>query len=207
MRVLILFFIFFPSFVFSQWNYKTRYTQGYYAEFGGLSRGASFNYSRVFNEQPKSFLAGSVGIAYIWGYSRTDSVTKRTEPNPLGFKNSGLGIPLSLTYNYSLGNISERLKSRMTRKCITRPSQYYFDWFLEAGGGLVPSFFNKGSNEKNRVTYFGTLGLRAQLKISRPYRDNDLVMFVRGGLSPFYEKKTFHFSQLGSVYGSLGFGI
>jgi len=201
-RVHLFFILFFPSVAFSQWNYKSRYTQGYYAEFGGLSRGASFNYSRVLYEQPKGFLASSAGVAYIWGYA-----TVPGEPNPGGYQNSGLGIPLSLTYNYSIGNIEERLRSRMSRKCITKPSRYYLDWFAEGGGGIVPSFFNKGSNEKNRVVYFGTLGLRAQLKISRPYRENDLVMFVRGGLSPFYDKKTFHFSQLGSVYGSFGFGI
>lgn len=202
MRILFFSFLLFPAVVFSQWNYKSRYTQGYYAEFGGPSRGASFNYSRVLYEQPKGFLASSAGLAYIWGYA-----TIRGQSNPGGFQNSGLGIPLSLTYNYSLGNIDERLKNRITRKCITRPPRYYFDWFAEAGGALTPSFFNRASNEKNRIVYSGILGLRIQLKISRPYKDNDLVIFARGGISPFYDKKTFHFTQLGSLYGSLGIGI
>lgn len=202
MRVLLFSFLVFPTAVFSQWNYKSRYTQGYYAEFGGLSRGASFNYNRILYDAPKGFLSSSIGVAYIYGYA-----TVPGEPNPGGYQNSGLGIPVSATYNYSLGNLDQRLRSRMTKKCITRPPRYHLDWFAEGGGGLTPSFFNKGSNERNRVVYFGTLGLRSQLKVSRPYRDNDLVVFIRGGISPFYDKKNFHFTQLGSVYGSVGFGM
>ncbi|MCD8540092.1 MAG: hypothetical protein LRY55_10230 [Leadbetterella sp.] len=202
MRFLLFSFLLSPALVFSQWNYKSRYTQGYYAEFGGLSRGASFNYNRILYEGPRGFLSSSIGLAYIYGYS-----TITGQPNPGGFQNAGLGIPVSATYNYSLGNLDQRLRSRMSRKCIVRPPRYHFDWFVEGGGGIVPSFFNKASLERNRLVYFGTLGLRSQLKISRPYKNNDLVLFLRGGISPFYDKKNFHFTQLGSVYGSLGFGI
>lgn len=202
MRILLFSFLLFPGTVFSQWNYKSRYTQGYYAEFGGLSRGVSFNYNRILYEQPKGFISSTIGIAYYFG---TPAVYG--EPNPFGFQNSGLGIPVSVTYNYSLGNLDQRLRSRMTRKCIIRPSKYSLDWFVEGGAGATPFFFNKASFENNRVTPFALLGLRSQLKVSRPYKNNDLVIFARGGFSPFYERKRINFSSLGSVYGSLGFGI
>lgn len=201
-EVRILLFLLFPTAVFSQWNYKSRYTQGYYAEFGGLSRGVSFNYSRNLYDAYKGFIASSIGIGYMFGYP---SVTG--EANPFGYENSGLGIPVSVTYNYSLGNLDQRLRSRMTRKCVIRPPKYTLDWFIEGGAGATPFFFNKASLEKNRVTPFALLGLRSQLKVSRPYKTNDLVIFARGGFSPFYEKKRINFSSLGSVYGSLGIGI
>lgn len=207
MRILLFIFLLSPLIVFSQWNYKSRYTQGYYAEFGGLSRGISFNYSRIFNKQPKSFLAGSIGIAYVWGYSRTDTLTKKAEPNPFGFSNSGLAIPVSLMYNYSLGNVVDNLRIRMSRKCMISPTSLYIDWFLEAGAGVAPSFFNANSLEKNRLVYFGYLGIRTHTTISRPSKDNDLVFFLRAGASPFYDKKRLNFSQLGTVSLSAGFGI
>jgi len=201
-RVFLFSFLLFPGVVYSQWNYKSRYTEGYYGEFGGPSRGVSFNYSRVLYEQRKGFVSSSIGIAYMFG-----SASVLGEPNPFAYQNSALGIPVTLTYNYSLGNLDQRLRSRMTRKCIVRPPKYSLDWFVEGGAGATPFFFNKASFENNRVTPFALLGLRSQLKISRPYKNNDLVIFARGGFSPFYEKKRVNFSALGSVYGSLGFGI
>jgi hypothetical protein len=200
LRFFALFLFILPLSAHSQYN--SRFTQGYYVEAGGFSRGLSFNYTRMFLPTKKSFVAGSIGAAYIWGASSNPG-----EPNPMGFENSGLGIPVTATYNYSLGNLDYKLVQRFNRDCYRRPPRLLIDWFLEGGGGLVPSFYNKNSPINNKVIVQGYAGIRTQIKAPRPYKENDIVWFTRLGFSPYYASKTMHFSSLGSVSFSLGCGF
>ena len=156
----------------------------------------------MFAATKKSFVAGNIGAAYIWGASSLPG-----QPNPFGFENSGFGIPVSATYNYSLGNLDYKLIQRFNRNCYRRPPRILIDWFLEAGGGAVPSFFSANSPIKNKLVVQGYAGIRTQIKIPRPYKENDSAVFARFGLSPYYASKSMHFSSLGSVSFSLGVGF
>ncbi len=197
--IILLFFSFSSQ---AQYKYKSSYYNGFYVEVGGLSRGLSINYNYIPYRSHKGFVSTSIGAAYVYGYA-----TVSGEPNPWGFQNSGLGIPVSAMYNHSIGSIDKNVFDALAKKCIQRPARFPMDLFLETGLGASPTFFNKSSLEKNRMVYFGYLGLRSQIKVNRPNHDTDLVFFVRGGASPFYDKKSFNFSQMGSFGGSFGFGF
>jgi hypothetical protein len=200
LRKLFIPLIFCPIAVFSQWN--TRYTQGYFVELGGFSKGGGINYHRMLFPTKKSFVSGSIGLSYVWGASSIPN-----EPNPFGYENSGLGIPVTLTYNYFIGHIDHEIAELFNTSCYKRPPKVLIDWFAEAGAGAVPAFYNRNSNEKNRVVPHGYLGIRTQVKKVRPYKENDLVLFARMGVSPFYYKQNLHMSSLGSVSFSLGWGF
>lgn len=209
MKALILYFsiilLTFPLIAFGQKGYKSVYKSGFYLETWGVSRGISANYNPILYSNQKGFLASSIGISYVWG-----SAEVLGEPNPFGFQKSGIGFPMTLTYNYSLGNLGKKLKSKVSNKCITRPPKLLFDWFLEGGVQTMPAFYKKQPNEIGVSAYTGG---RIQMKIRRPYKQNDLVVFIRAGYLPVMYRSSKKvgvrvFPNQSDVFGgSLGFGI
>lgn len=189
-------FLLLPTTVLGQWKYKSKYSQGFHIDVLGHSRGTSANYNYIPYSGDKGFVSTSIGLAFVMG--RQGHI----------FDQSGVGIPLSVTYNYSLGNLDKRLKNRVTRKCSSLPSKFDLEWFAEAGVGFSPIFYKKLSDER---VYSGYLGGRIQMVFARPYKHNDLVVFIRGGYSPFYRTSRGYFqytpSETGALGGSIGFGI
>lgn len=196
MRIfLFLLLLISPLFSFGQWKYKTKYKHAIYSEMLGLSKGISLNYNNILYQESKGFVSSSIGVAFVSGL-RGDIFTQ-----------SGVGIPITLTYNYSLGDLDKRIKKRVTRKCITKPSALDFEWFGEGGVGFCPVFYKMLPDERK---YAGYLGLRVHLQVSRPYKNSDLVLFLRGGYSPFYRSsRGFRYlpHETGALGGSLGVSI
>lgn len=205
MRIpLFLFLSISPILCSAQWKYKTKYRHAIFLEYHSLSnKGISINYNPILYQHSRGFLSSSVGVAFISGI-KGDM-----------YNQSGVGIPLTLTYNYSLGDLDKRIKKRVTRQCLTQPSRLDLEWFGEGGVGFSPAFFKKISNEQN---YSGYLGLRVHLHISRPYKKSDMVLFLRSGYSPFYriyvnpdnsKTRGFRFKphESGALGGSLGISI
>ncbi len=196
MRLSLFLFLFIsPLLCSAQWKYKTKYKQGIFSEVLGLSKGISLNYNYILYEETRGFVSSSLGVAFVSGMKGDI------------FNQSGVGIPVTLTYNYSLGDLDKRIKKRVTRKCVTQPSRLDFEWFGEAGLGFCPVFYKKLPDERK---YSGYLGLRVHLQISRPYKSSDLVLFLRGGYSPFYRSSSgFRYlpHETGALGASLGVSI
>ncbi len=206
MKYLLLIVLFFPLSVFAQWKYKSKYEHGFHVDYLGLSRGLSANYNRILHNGSKGFVSSSLGLAFVAG-----------QQGRMLFQ-SGIGIPLMVTYNHSLGDLDKRIRKRVTNSCFTKPVKYEFEWFAEAGGGLSPVFYKLLTNE---VIYTGYLGGRVQLVIDRPYKNSDLVIFLKGGYFPFYRstdkanvdrksnvgKPIFGPDQTGNLGFSLGMGF
>ena len=189
-----------------QTNYKSKYNKAIYLEAWGISRGFSLNYNPILYHGDKGFIASSIGLSYVWGAAAVYG-----EPNPFGFQKSGVGLPVSLTYNYSLGNLDQRVRHRVTNKCITKPPRYHLDWFLESGLSAMPSFYKKQPNEVALSAYVGG---RIQLKVKRPYKQEDLVVFLRAGYLPLIYRSSRRNegirvfpTQSDALGGSIGFGI
>ncbi len=206
MRSTFFLLFFFPLVTYSQWKYKSSYNNGFHVEVLGLSRGISANYNHVLYNGSKGFVSSSLGLSFVAGQQ------------PKIFNQSGIGIPLMVTYNHSLGDLDKRIKKRLISKCSSRPPKYNFEWFAEGGGGLSPIFYK---SMKNEVVFSGYLGGRLQMVVDRPYKNSDLVVFLRAGYLPFYrvtdklnvDKKSnvgrpiFGPDQTGNLSVSLGLGF
>lgn len=172
----------------------------------GLSRGIAASYNRVLFNGKYGFVSSSAGLSFVSGQKGRM------------FYKSGVGIPLALTYNHSLGELNKRVKRRLTSNCLTKPSKLDLEWFLEGGGGISPIFYKLEKEEINLTAY---LGVRIQKVVSKPYMNSDLVIFFRGGYSPFYRitdknnvdrknninKLIFGPGQTGNLGASLGIGF
>ncbi len=204
--ILILFLL--PLSVSGQlkYKYKSKYESGIQFDVMGLSRGISANYNRILFNGKYGFVSSSVGLSFVSGQRGRM------------FHQSGMGIPLMLTYNHSLGELDKRVKRRLSSNCLTKPSKLDLEWFLEGGGGISPIFYRLMRDD---MVFTGYLGMRIQTVISKPYMNNDLVVFLRGGYFPFYRSTTydprdsktninkliFGPSQTGNLGVSLGIGF
>ncbi len=177
----ILIVLFFPCTLLAQLpfqkKYKSKFEQGIYVE-SLLGKNVSVNYNKNFNITDYGFFSASGGLAYVFGYAHFPG-----GPNPWLYYNSGLGIPLNLTYNMSLGSIDNMISSIFSRSCYKKPPKFNLDFFLEAGVGATPSFYKN----KNRNGYFPSAygGGRLHLFVRRPYKEKDILLYMRGGIKPY----------------------
>jgi hypothetical protein len=185
-----------PLSVAGQWKYKYsgKFVNGIFVE-NLIGENLSINYNRNFNIGTYSFFSSSIGLAYNFGVAPSPG-----EANPFFFKNSGLGIPINVTYNHSIGSLDRAIINMLSRKCF--PPKSSLDWFLEAGLGATPSFL---SNYKSNNGVFPSAyaGGRIQLYMRRPYKNNDSVIFLRGGIKPHIYKNIFNYDYSASI----GFSI
>lgn len=154
-----------------KYKYKSKYESGIQLDLMGLSRGFAASYNRILFNGKYGFLSSSAGLSFVSG--------QRGKM----FHQSGVGVPIALTYNHSLGELDKRIKNALSNKCLTKPSKLDLEWFLEGGGGISPIFYRL---MKEEINFAGYLGVRIQTVVSKPYMNNDLVLFIRGGYSPFY---------------------
>jgi hypothetical protein len=204
--ILILFILPLSALGQLKYKYKSKYESGIQLDLMGLSRGLAASYNRILFNGKYGFLSSSAGLSFVSG-----------QRGKMFYK-SGVGVPLALTYNHSLGELDKRIKRRLTSNCLIKPSKLDLEWFLEGGGGISPIFYRL---EKEEINLTGYLGVRIQTVVSKPYMNNDLVIFIRGGYSPFYRiteknqnegkvninKLILNPTQSGSLGFSLGIGF
>lgn len=179
----------------------SKYENSVFVGAWGISRGVSVNYERAFLHRNKSFMTASTGISYLF--------PSAAPINPITGESGkseyyGIGIPFQLNYNYSLGNLDRRLFDRFSKKCNTKAPKFFLDWFAEVGLSAMPVYYL--DKEFFEGIYTGYLGLRIQTLIRRPKKQKDLIIYLRGGYSPFYRayNKEFSTTQTTTIGGSLG---
>jgi hypothetical protein len=183
-KYFILIFFLLPLSVSGQWKkkYNTTYNNGVLISTlieENVHYSASFE--KVLVKNRNSFITSSAGLGYILGYKNTNA-TK----NFLKFQNSGLAIPINVSYNYSIGSLDSGIFDFLSNKCPRKPF-FVIDWFAEAGAGLVPTFYK--NNDRNAILTTGYLGLRAQSILKKNTgRENPTVLIGRFGFSPFLKK-------------------
>lgn len=179
-----LIFLLLPTFLFGQLpfqkKYKSKFDQGIYVE-TLVSHNVSVNYNKNFNITDYGFWFASGGIAYLFGNRSTDSTGKQGE-----YQNSGIGIPLNLTYNMSLGSIDNMISNIFSRSCYKKTPKFNLDFFLEAGIGLTPSFYQSKSRNGYYPSAYG--GGRLHLFVRRPYKNKDILLYIRGGIKPYMHR-------------------
>ena len=180
-----------------KYKYKSKFVNGIYAE-SVIGKNYSINYNRNFYIGNYSFFSSSIGFAYNIGNTLGNDPLGNEIPNPFLYINSGLGIPVNVTYNHSIGSIDRALINMMSDRC-SQP-KYSLDWFLEAGLGATPSYLSKLSNN-NGIFPSAYGGIRIHALIKRPSKDKDTIVYFRGGIKPFLEEKvnTFRYNFLGSI--------
>ncbi len=180
----ILIVLFFPCTLLAQLpfqkKYKSKFEQGIYLE-SLVSQNVSLNYNKNFNITDYGFFSASGGVAYLFGNRSTDSTGKQGE-----YQNSGIGIPLNLTYNMSLGSIDNMISSIFSRSCYKKSPKFNLDFFLETGVGLMPSFYESKSRNGFYPSAYG--GGRLHLFVRRPYKNKDLLLYMRGGIKPYMHR-------------------
>lgn len=196
MRYFLAIALLLPITVMGQLRYKNNFDNGINIQ--TFSRGPiiSANYNRNFNFNRNSFFTASAGLSYVFGYRRDPE-----EPNPFGYYNSGIGIPISVSYNYFIGNLDENLFNMLYNNCINKPPKFNIEMFLEGGVEAMPAIYKLNYRNEIRPTAFG--GAKLQMMFRRPYHTNDLIVFLRGGGAYSYMSQTFR----PLFYGSLGFNI
>ena len=174
-----------------QKKYKSKFNQGLYLE-TLTGENVSLNYNRNFYITDYGFFSASGGLAYIFGNAPQPNV-----PNPWLYYDSGLGIPLNVSYNMSVGSVDNLISSIFSRSCYKNPPKINIECFLEAGAGATPSFFKK----KYRNGYFPSAyaGGRIHLFIRRPYKDKDVLLYLRGGVKPHIYKNIANYDYVASI--------
>lgn len=205
MKYFILIFFLLPLSALGQlkykYKYKSKFENGIFVE-SVIGKNYSVNYNRNFFIQNYSFVSTSIGVAYNIGNPLGNDLGGNKIPNPWLYINSGLGIPVNVTYNHSIGSIDRAAINMLYDRC-SQP-KYSLDWFLEGGVGATPSYLSK---LKTNNGIFPSLyaGIRIHALIRRPSKDKDSIIFLRGGVKPFMEEKVktirYNFS------GSLGISI
>ena len=176
----LLILLFFPSFLFGQLpfqkKYKSKFNQGISLEtFPG--KNVSLQYTKNFYITDYSFFSASGGVAYIFGNAPAPGA-----PNPWLFYDSGIGIPVTVSYNMSLGSIDNVISNIFSRGCYKNPPKFNVDCFLEGGVGANPSFYKKTYRNAYYPSVYG--GGRLHFFIRRPYKEKDILLFMRGGIKP-----------------------